>query len=414
MSQNSVKKNMFSQYLLQFAKYVFPLITVPYLTRVLGPDVYAIRAYIMAFMTFVQVFLDFGFNARGTKVIAENRKDKEAVCKETSIIVVLRFMLFGLGALATFVITPFIPLMAANALYVLIAYIRTALKSSLPDFVFQGYEDMGIITHRFVVSEAVGVGLIFLLVKGPEQILLVPLIEAIVTFIASIWSWYDVIVVRDIRWRVFTHDEAKEAFKHSSIFFFSSAATTIYSSLTTLMIGIEISDPAIISYWSLSVTAIGAIQSLYTPITNSIYPHLIVTKEFSLLKKLLKIGIPVCLIGTIAFYNLADVVFSILGGSEYLSGVYVLQTLTPILFTSFIGMMVGFPVLVPMNEEKHLTMSSVIAAIFHIVGLVALSYMGVFTIVSVAILRNATEIVMTGFRLKYSWPYLFGIKETSN
>ena len=60
--------------------------------------------------------------------------------------------------------------------------------------------------------------------------------------------------------------------------------------------------------------------------------------------------------------------------------------------------------------KKHLTMSSVIAAIFYIVGLVTLSYMGVFTIVFVAILRNATEVVLTGFRLKYSWPYLFGNK----
>ena len=87
----------------------------------------------------------------------------------------------------------------------------------------------------------------------------------------------------------------------------------------------------------------GVIQSLYIPITNSIYPHLIATKEFSLLKKLLKIGIPVCLIGTIAFYSLADVVVLMLGGSEYLPGVYVLQTLTPILFTSFIGTVIGFP-----------------------------------------------------------------------
>lgn len=405
---------MFAQYLLQFAKYVFPLITIPYLTRVLGPDVYAIRAYVLAFMTFVQVFLDFGFNSRGTKVIAENRNNKEIVCKETSIIVSLRAMLFIFGAIVTFGITPFIPLMAANVLYVTFAYIRTALKSSLPDFIFQGYEDMGIITHRFVVSEAVGVGLIFLLVKGPEQILLVPLIEAIVTLIAVVWSWYDVIVVRDIRWHSFVKSEALEAFKHSSVFFFSSAATTIYSSLTTLMIGIEITDPAIISYWSLSATAIGAIQSLYTPIINSVYPHLIVTKEFSLLKKLLKIGIPVCLIGTVAFYNLADVAFLVLGGNEYLSGVYVLQALTPVLFTSFIGMMMGFPVLVPMSEEKRLTVSSVVAAVFHIIGLLALSYFGWFTIFSVAILRNATEVVVAGLRLKYSWPYLFDNKGTSN
>ena len=54
--------NVVWQYGLQIVKYIFPLITLPYLTRVLLPEGYAIYAYVVSFMTFAQTFVDFGFN----------------------------------------------------------------------------------------------------------------------------------------------------------------------------------------------------------------------------------------------------------------------------------------------------------------------------------------------------------------
>lgn len=63
-------KNAIWQYGLQVVKYLFPLATLPYLTRVLEPTGYAFYAYLVSFMSFVQVFIDFGFNLSGTKKIA--------------------------------------------------------------------------------------------------------------------------------------------------------------------------------------------------------------------------------------------------------------------------------------------------------------------------------------------------------
>lgn len=65
------------QYGLQIVKYIFPLITLPYLTRVLLPEGYAIYAYVVSFMTFAQTFVDFGFNLSGTKCIAKSETVEE-------------------------------------------------------------------------------------------------------------------------------------------------------------------------------------------------------------------------------------------------------------------------------------------------------------------------------------------------
>ena len=275
------------------AKYIFPYLTLPYLTRVLEPDAYAVRAYILAAMTFMQVFLDYGFNSYGTKVVAESINDEGLIHRVTSSIALLRIMLAVVGAIALLPVTSSIPIMGANPCYVAIAYLGVCFKAMLPDFIFQGKEDMGIITKRFVVSQAVATFLIFATVRAPSDLLWVPVIEALASFIALAWSWANALTVQGIRLVRPVTKELAYLFRQASIFFLSGASTTVFTALTTLMIGVFIVDQVEIAYWSVAMTAVNAIQSLYTPITNSLYPHMVKCKDFALVKKLLIVGMPV-------------------------------------------------------------------------------------------------------------------------
>lgn len=398
-------KNTVFQYGLQAAKYLFPFITIPYLTRVLGPDVYAIRAYILAAMTFAQVFLDYGFNSYGTRQIARNQENLDVIREETYAIALLRLALCVVGALLVAAVTPFIPLMAANPAYVAIAYTCVCFKAMLPDFVFQGLEQMAIITYRFVVSQAVATVLIFVMVHGPQDLLWVPTLEALAAFIAFVWSWANVMGARHIRPVRPSRAKLMSALRISSVFFLSNAATTIFTSLTTLMIGILVEDPAQVSYWAIAMTAVQAIQSLYTPITNSLYPHMCARQDFALAKRLLMIGVPVVFVGTIAFALLSDVIMWLLGGEEYLDGSYIVAMVSPVLFFSFPAMLIGFPVLAAVGREKQLTASSVVSSVFHIVGLVVLAVGGWFTIPAVCVLRCCTEAVLLGMRGWFVWEW---------
>lgn len=398
-------KNTFMQYGLQIAKYLFPFITIPYLTRILGPDIYAVRAYILAAMTFAQVFLDYGFNAYGTKVIALARDNYDEKSRETSSIVFLRLVMFAAGIPILIAITALIPLMRENPVYVAIAYITVCFKAMLPDFVFQGEEDMGIITQRFVLSQSVGTSFVFLFVHGPQHLLLVPTFESFAAFIALIWSWHNVLGRRGYHITRVDRARLRNAFSQSTVFFLSSAATTIFSSLTTLMIGLYIADAAQISYWSIAMTSISAIQSLYTPITNSLYPHMVIRRDFALAKKLLMIGMPTVLLGTIAFALLRDTVMLVIGGAQYASGSYIIGLVSPVLLFSFPAMLLGFPILAAVGKERQLTTSSIASASFHIIGLAVLAASRQFSITHVAVLRDCTEAVLLVLRAWFVWQY---------
>lgn len=396
-----LKKNIFWQYLLQIAIYVFPFITLPYLTRVLGPDEYAVRAYSISIINLFVTFIDFGCNAYGTREVARNRDNMEMVRKIVSTIMMQRVVLAIAGLGVLFAIMPTIPVMAENPEYMLIAYFGAVLTAMLPDFVFQGLEDMSILTKRFVVSRLVSLILIFAFIKGPDQLVLVAVFEAVPALIAFVWSWIDVAKKRKITLsaKLLSIKNSLTTFKTSSIFFLSSASTTIFTNLTTVMIGIYIVDQADISYWSIAAMCISVVQSLYNPIYNSVYPHVVANRDFSIIKKFLILGIPVVILGSIAVVFLAPLAMLILGGEEYLNGAIVLQLLTPVLVFSYPTVLIGYPILAVLNKEKLLTTASVSAALFHIAGLIILAATGNFTIVNVAILRCATELVMLLLRV---------------
>ena len=397
-------KNTFFQYVLQAAKYLFPFVTVAYLTRVLGPETYAVRAYVMAAMTFMLMFLEFGFTNYGTKSIAEATSLEEER-DETSAITYCRFMLCGIGAVALIPITIMLPIMAANPLYVAIAFIGTCFKALLPDYVFRGQEDMGIITYRYVVSQAIAVGLMFVLVKSPEDLLLVAVLESLGALVALIWSWENVIRKRKIGFKRVGFPRLKAVMSESAIFFISTMATGILSSITMLFIGYFIHDAAQISYWSVAMTAVVAVQALYSPITNSLYPHMVKRRDFAILKRLMMIGMPTVIIGVILFAYLGDVVMLVLGGEEFVPGSYVIPLVAPILLFSFPAVMLGFPVLGAVGHIKQLTASSVTASLFQITGLCVLAIAGIFSIETVAFLRCSCEAVLMSVRVFFVWRF---------
>lgn len=390
----SLRSNILYQYGLQITKYLFPFITLPYLTRVLGPDSYAVRAYVLSVMTFFQILVDYGFTYRGTREVAIHSKDRRAIRVETTSIVLLRIAMSVFALCVLFGLARIVPLLSQNLSYVLVAYLGVVCKAMLPDFIFQGLQDMGILTKRFVVTQIVATILIFVMVRGPEDLIWVVLSETAASVMALIWSWAEVLSRRRIMFIRVSWSTVKGIFASSSVYFFSQASTVLFSALTTLLIGLLIESNADISYWSLAMTAVSAVQALYNPVVSSLYPYISVSRDFSKLRKFLYLGTAVVAVGTLAFVALAVPIMHLLGGAQYQDGAYVLRLVAPLLLFSYPGILLGFPVLGAVGRVKELTWSSVLSAAFHVAGLLLLWACGVFTLVSVAILRCLTELVM--------------------
>lgn len=398
--------NVVWQYGLQIVKYIFPLITLPYLTRVLLPEGYAVYAYVVSFMTFAQTFVDFGFNLSGTKRIARSESIEEENRAIGAVTEARLFLGLAAGAVVA-VIAWFIPITHENMLYTMLAFVAVFGKALAPDFLFQGHENMGPLTTRYLVSKGVSTALIFVMVHSIDDLLWIPILDILSSVIALVWSFVSAKRMFGTTASAVSLGEAFAELKVSALYCFSNMASVVFSGFTTLLIGIVITDKAMISYWSLAVTAINAIQSLYAPITNSLYPHMVKGGDYGFARKLLLISIPVLLFGTGAFAALSNVVMLVLGGAEYLAGSWVIAWASPVLLFSFYATMIGWPILGASGKVAEVTYTTVGSAVFCIVSLLAVSFVGVASMKVICVIRCLTEAILCVSRMWLARGYLF-------
>lgn len=387
------------QYGLQIIKYILPMLVMPYLTRVLEPSGYAVYAYVVSFMAFAQTIVDFGFNLSGVKQIADARGDATAQSSIVGSITQARLVLCVLTAFGCAAIGSFIPIIRENALYASFAYLAVCGRSLAPDFLFQGHEQMGPLTTRYLISKSVFVATVFVFVHSASDLLWVPALDILTSAIALAWSFavarrrFGVGVVW-VHWREAIHELARSAY-----YCVSNMASTALSGAITLVIGIAITEPDQVAYWSVAMSAIGAVQSLYTPIVDSLYPHMVVGKDYSFAKKMLFLSIPFILVGSVVFYFLSDFIILVLGGHAYAGGAYVLKLLSPIVPLSFYSMFLGWPVIGSAGNVKELTRTTIISSVAGIVSLLVLIASGFASIVTFAICRSLVELVLCVLRV---------------
>lgn len=403
MKHNTFYKNTLWQYGLQILKYLFPLLLIPYLTRILGTEGYAVYAYVLSFMGVVQTIADFGFTLSGTKKVVDLRGDTAALSRLVGAITVARLMLLCGLFFCVMVVTRFIPIMAENTVYVIWAFFATAGRTVLPDFIFQGNERMGPLTTRYFASKGVQVALTILLVRGPGDLILVAVADVLSEIVDIAWSYraqkrmFGVGIARP------TFKESFEELRVSAIYCVSNVSSSLFSGFTTVIIGLAITSKTDIAFWSLTLTTVNAVQSLYTPIANSLYPHMIKNRDFGFARKLALVALPVLVLGIVVYCALSKPIMLVLGGPEYVGGAHVMWMISPIFIFSFYGILIGWPVLGAMGHVKELTVSTLFTGIVNVVSLLALYLAGLITLDVICVARWGCDALLLLVRVFMLW-----------
>lgn len=403
MKHNTFYKNTLWQYGLQILKYLFPLLLIPYLTRILGTEGYAVYAYVLSFMGVAQTIADFGFTLSGTKKVVDLRGDTAALSRLVGAITVARLMLLCGLFFCVMVVTRFIPIMAENTVYVIWAFFATAGRTVLPDFIFQGNERMGPLTTRYFASKGVQVALTILLVRGPGDLILVAVADVLSEIVDIVWSYraqkrlFGVGIARP------TFKESFEELRVSAIYCVSNVSSSLFSGFTTVIIGLAITSKTDIAFWSLTLTTVNAVQSLYTPIANSLYPHMIKNRDFGFARKLALVALPVLVLGIVAYCALSKPIMLVLGGPEYVGGAHVMWMISPIFIFSFYGILIGWPVLGAMGHVKELTVSTLFTGIVNVVSLLALYLAGLITLDVICVARWGCDALLLLVRVFMLW-----------
>ena len=389
--------------ILNIAKLVFPFITLPYLTRVMSTDCYGVVAYVKAVMAYMQVIVDFGFTLSATKMVVEAKDDKEKLNKIIGVNIYAKILLALMAFIGVLALIVAIPILRNNALYTILSYLVVVLTIFLFDFLFRGIEKMHIITIRFVIMKGIATLLTFVFVKGDNELFLIPILDILGSFVAIIWIFLELRIL-DIQVERPNIRACINVIKESSVYFLSNVASTSFNVFNTVIAGIVLTTTEI-AYWSVCMQIINAIQALYTPVSDAIYPEMIRSCNLLIIKKVVKIFMPIISIGCIIMFFYGKLALWILGGIKYVQAFSTLRALIPVLFFGFLAIILGWPSLGAIGRIKETTTSTVVASLFQIGFIIAFMIWGRLSLIIMAAARSLTEIIMFSLRFYYFMKY---------
>ena len=402
MAKSKVASNTVMLYVMTVAKLIFPLLTMPYLTRVLSEEGYGFVSYVKSCMTYMQLIVDFGFILSSVKDIVKANGDNQKIGQIAGNTVVSKILLGIVAAVALIVMCFAIDILRINTTFVVLSFVTVFTTAFLADFLFRGIEKMHYITVTYLVAKTISTALTFVLVKDDSTMMWIPILD-IISNLISIAIAFAIIKKLKIKISFTGLKDCFNMIKDSFSYFLSSVATTAFAALNTLLIGIYITDLTEVANWSLCLTIISAIQGLYTPITNSVYPHMIKAKDLKFIHKILLIFMPVVIVGCVICYYFADLALFIVGGEKYVEASGLFRLMIPILFFSFPAQVYGWPTLGAIGKVKQTTISTTVTAIVQVLGLALLMIIDKFTLNALAILRFSTEALMMIIRMSMTY-----------
>ena len=395
--KNKLLSNTIYLYILTVVKMIFPLVTLPYLTHILSVETYGSVAYVKSYMSYVQLVLDFGFLLSATKNIAVAKgKDDTRIEYIVGDTLAEKVILLFAAAVVTLFASISIPILYANQTFLWLYFLAIAITILIPDFLYRGIERMECVTIPYTAAKIIAIILTLILIKDDSDLLLIPVFEIVSNAVAVLISFL-LLKKLDIRIRFSNIKIWLRDLKESAVYFISNFATTVFGALTTIIVGILL-DETDVAYWSVCMQIVSAAKSLYAPISNSIYPYMVTNRDLKLVAKIRNLMTIPMVIGSVIVIFFGKQIMLIIGGENYGYAGYILKLLLPVIVASFYSMLYGWPVLGAIGKVQQTTISTIVAAVIQVGGIIIIYCLGLFNLVSLALCCGISEIMLLVIR----------------
>ncbi|MBE0515259.1 oligosaccharide flippase family protein [Sulfurimonas sp.] len=393
--------NFFSLSILQAFTYILPLLTLPYLVRVLGVELFGLVMFAQAFIMFFNILVDYGFNLSATREISIHRDNKEKITEIFSSVMMIKFILIGVSfVILSIIVVSFEKFSSHWELYCL-TFLWVIGQAMFPIWYFQGLERMKYITIVNIISKLIFTIAIFIFIQEESDYILVPLLNGLGFMVGGVISLW-------IAYRQFNQKFKPQSiqtmmihFKDSSQFFLSRVSVSIYTSANAFVLGLFTSN-TMVGYYSIAEKLYQAMQGLYHPIVNTIYPYLAKSKNILFYYKLFIVIFIINIIGVMFVYLFSKEIIDILFNITDVE----VNTILLILVTSSIlhvpAILLGYPLLAAFGYPKYANLTVIQSSLVHLTGLGILSFFGMISIYSVAVMVLITETTVFFTRLHYS------------
>ncbi len=413
MSEKSSKKNLFENViaigLTQIVTYVIPLVSLPYLSRILGVEKFGLVFWAQSCIQYFIMITEYGFNFSAVREISINRDNKEKVSNIFSSVLAVKFILVFVCFIVLNILILFIPKFKTEILLFYLTFFMVIGHVIYPVWYFQGIEHMKYVTFLKITSQLIFLVLIFLLIKSPKDYQYVAILNSMGFIISGILG---IFVAKKRFGLIITYPKIKDIkyqFKNSFEFFIANISNTVYTNTNSFCLGL-VANSILVGYYIAAERIYSAIHMATAPIGIALYPYISKTKNVPLYKKIFYPSCLLILFICIFVYIFAKEIIVLFYGSEMLNAYVTLRIFCITVFFSSISGLIGYPLVAAMGYSKIVNMSLTIAAAVHIIGLGLLYLNNNLNITTIAYLTILPYVIMFFIRVlsvvKYKlWNY---------
>ena len=365
-------RNFSSLTALQISQYIFPIVTFPYLVRVLGPDGYGLVSFANAFIGYFTVLTDYGFNLSATKDISLNRNNQKKIEEIFYSVLGVKLLLLLISILILIPVVLFFSKFNDNAMIYIVSFFAVFGTAIFPIWFFQGIEEMGYISWISIIVKILWVVSIFLFVKSKDDIIILVWLNSlssIITGVIGLW-------VSKIRFKlklfIPSIEQIKFQLEDSWHYFLSNVSVSLYTISNIFILGLFTND-TIVGYFSAADKIRYAVQNMTSTAGRTIFPHLSTEFSksrkagFSFVRKYVKsMGSFILLLSILLFIFSEQIVLLVLG-PEYLKSVTILKILSFLPFIIFVSNVAGIQTMVNLGYKKEFAKIIIIAGVLNII-----------------------------------------------
>lgn len=369
--QKSLKYNFVMNVLLTVSSFLFPVVTFPYVSRVLGPDGTGRVAFATSVISYFAMFAQLGIPTYGIRACAKVRDDKEELTRVTHEILFINFLMSILvyivlgGALAV------VPRLGQDKPLMIVISLTILFNAIGVEWLYKALEEYGYMTVRSIAFKAVALAAMFAFVRKEQDYVVygaITILAASASNVLNFTRMYRMIGLKPVGGY-----NLRRHMKAVMVFFAMSCATTIYTNLDTVMLGFMKSD-AEVGYYSAAVKIRTLLAGVVTSLGTVLLPRASYYVEQGKKREFLEISgkaihFVLLMALPLAFFFIlyAREGVVLLSGAEYLPAVLPMQVIMPTLLMIGLTNIMGIQMLIPLGKERYVLYSEIAGAVADLV-----------------------------------------------
>lgn len=364
-------ENFVSLSALQIVGYIFPLITLPYISRVVGVSHFGDIAFATAIVMYFQTFVDWGYNFTATRDLARVRDDKNMVSTIYSTVFWSRLFLCIVSLVILTILILIIPAFRQVSLLLYFRFLVIFGYLFYADWLFQAIEKMKFITLLNITANLIFTISVFVFIREREDYILQPLLTSLGFLVSGLIAFLWIAPREGVKLKKIKFKEICKSLKYSADVFVNQAIPVLYENFSVMLLG----------FWGGSVAngifdagnkLISVVLRFVQTLSRTFFPFLArrIDKHDFFVRLNLFVSVSIALLLFIAAPFIIDIFFT----EEFTNAVIVLRIISlSIPFSTLINVY-GVNYLIQQGQEKILRQITVGVSLIGILISIPLIY----------------------------------------